>query len=139
MFAPRPLVPRHHARRGAAAFETVLVLPVFLALLLGMVGIADLIITEQLLIEASCRGARAAALGGSPEQVRECVRAVLGEERCRRATIHVGPAGDEPGPVPPGGLIEVRVELEARHATATGLAPVRGDEPLVGRTVMQRE
>jgi TadE-like protein len=139
MFAPRPPVPRRRARRGAAAFETLLVLPLFLALLLGMVGIADLLITEQLLAEASCRGARAAALGGSPEQVRECVRAVLGDDRGRRAKIHVGAADGEPGPVPPGGLIEVRVELEARDATATRLAPVRGDEPLVGRTVMQRE
>jgi hypothetical protein len=134
------------------AVETLLVLPLFLALVVGMVGVADLLVAEQLLGEASGRAARTAALGGSEEQVRESIRAVLGPERAAHAKIYVGPAAGqpkgnkgngEPGhkdrPVAPGEMIEVRIEIAARHATATGLAPVGGDEPLVGRTVMQRE
>jgi hypothetical protein len=142
MIAPRPTVHNRRSRRGrrgAAAIETLLVLPLFVAILLGMVGVADLLITEQMVGEASGRAARTAALGGSEEQVRESVRAVLGVERGDRAKIHIGRADGEPGPVPPGGLIEVRIEIDAGAATTTGLAPVGSDEPLIGRTVMQRE
>lgn len=130
---------RPSSRRGTVAFETLMVLPLFLALLLGMVGIADLLIAEQMVAEASGRAARTAALGGTEEQVRDSVRAVLGASRADKAKITVLSVDGEPGPVPPGGLIEVRVELEARHATSTRLAPVGGDESVVGRSVMQRE
>jgi Flp pilus assembly protein TadG len=139
MFAPRRRPPERKTRRGVATVELLLILPVFLALALGLVGMADLLVTEQLLAEASGRAARAAALGGSEEQVKDAVRSVLGPDRAERATIRVGPASGGPGPVPPGGLIEVRVEIEAQYATTTNLAPIRSDELLLGRTVMQRE
>ena len=117
----------------------LLALPVFLVLVFGMVGLADLLVAEQLLAEASGRAARAAALGGSEEQVKDAVRSILGPARTDRATIRVGPANGGSGPVPPGGLLEVRIELEAQYATTTHLAPIRSDEVLLGRTVMQRE
>lgn len=139
MFAPRPTRRNRQTRRGIVTVELLLALPVFVALMLGMVGLADLVITEQLLAEASGRAARAAALGGSEEQVKEAVRAVLGPDRAERTTIRVGAANGRSGPVPPGGLIEVRVEIEAQYATATRFAPIRDDEMLLGRTVMQRE
>jgi Flp pilus assembly protein TadG len=139
LLAPSRFTPERKARRGVVTVELLLVLPVFLAMLLGLVGMADLLVTEQLLAEASGRAARAAALGGSEEQVKDAVRSVLGSERADRATIRVGPADGGTGPVPPGGLLEVRVEIEAQYATATNLAPIRSDELLLGRTVMQRE
>jgi Flp pilus assembly protein TadG len=115
------------------------VVPLFMALVLGLMGLADLLITEQLLGEASGRGARTAALGGSEEQVKEAVRSVLGKDRADKADIVVRAADGTEGPVPPGGLLEVRVELKVRDGTATGFAPVARDEVLIGRTVMQRE
>ena len=142
---------KQSVRRGAVAFESLLILPLFLLVVVAAVGVADLVVTEQLVDEASGRAARTAALGGSEEQVKESVRAVLGAERAKHVTIHVGPVRrsapsehDTVGStgrdaVPPGGLIEVRIEIEARHATTTRLAPVSGTELLVGRTVMQRE
>lgn len=130
---------RVRSRRGAVAFETLLVLPLFLALVLGMVGIADLLIAEQLVAEASGRAARTAAIGGSEQEIRESVRAVLGSDRAEKARITVVPVSGEPGPVPPGGLIEARIELDVRDATWTRLAPVSGDDSVVGRAVMLRE
>lgn len=138
MFAPRRHT-RKQQRRGTLTIELLLALPVFMALVVGMVGMADLLITEQMLSEASGRAARAAALGGTEEQVQDAVRSVLGPERAERATIHVGRADGSLEPVAPGALIEVRVEIEAQFATATRLAPIRSDEILIGRTVMQRE
>jgi Flp pilus assembly protein TadG len=140
MFAPRRCSPdRRTRRRGVYTIELLLALPFFLALLIGMVGLADLLVAEQLLAEASGRAARAAALGGSEEQIHEAVRAVLGPNRAERATIRVGAPNGQSGPIPPGGLIEVRVEMEAQYATVTGFAPIKNDEILLGRTVMQRE
>jgi len=139
MFDPRPCPDKRKPRRGFVTVELLLALPVVLAIFFGMVGMADLVITEQLLAEASGKAARAAALGGSEEQVKEAVRSVLGPARTDRATIRVGSANGGSGPVPPGGLIEVRIEIEAQHATTTNLAPIRSDEVLLGRTVMQRE
>jgi len=141
MLARRPssLVKRT-PRRGFVTMELLyFALPVFLIVVFGMVGLGDLLVTEQLLAEASGRAARAAALGGSEEQIKDAVRSILGPDRTGHAKIHVGRADGGSGPVPPGGLIEVRIEIEARHATVTHLAPVSDDELLLGRTVMQRE
>jgi hypothetical protein len=139
MFARRHSLRKRSPRRGVVTLELLLALPVFLALVFGMVGLGDLLVTEQLLAEASGRAARAAALGGSEEQIKDAVRSILGPDRTEHATIHVGRADGKSGPVPPGGLIEVRVEIESRYATVTHLAPVSDDEKLLGRTVMQRE
>lgn len=138
MLAPRPRS-RERLRRGIAGVEFLLILPIFMIVVGGMVGIADLLITEQVAAEASSRGARAAALGGSRAQVEEAVRSVLGERRFKMAKIYIGPIDGSQNPVPPGGMIEVRVELPARKATVTHLAPVSSDETVIGRTVMQRE
>src|SRR5437879_4820230 len=66
MLAPRP-TPRKRTRRGIVAAEMLLAIPVFMVVVLGMVGLSDLLITEQLLAEASGRGARTAALGGTED------------------------------------------------------------------------
>src|SRR5262249_29938975 len=139
MLAPTRATPSRRPRRGYVSIELLLILPVFLALVLGMVGLADMLVAEQLLAEASGRGCRCAAMGGNEEQVKEAVRSVLGPDRAERAKIRVGRADGSCGSVPPGGLLEVRVELEAQFATMTHLAPVASDELLLGRTVMQRE
>jgi hypothetical protein len=136
-------------------------LPIFSLIVIGMVGLADLIVAEQLLAEASARGARTAALGGSEEQIRQAVQAVLGPQRAQHIKLSVSPVdcrdnhaddganGGTPGRLHdkrndhgkccPGELIEVRVELEAQFATATRFCPVSSNELLIGRTVMQCE
>ncbi len=145
MIANRTKTVDRASRRGVAALEAIFALSLFMITVLGMIGIADLLITEQLLSEASGRGARVAALGGTPEQIQDAVQAVLGRERAANTSIYVGPvisetdAASSLDAVPPGGLIEVRIEIEAQHATATRLAPIRPTELLVGRTVMLRE
>ena len=128
-----PLSTRTDRRRGVVAVESLLAVPVVLAVLALLVGAAELIAAQQLLAEAGGRAARVAAVGGTPEQVRAAVVAVLGAERGEQAEVTIDPPAG-----PPGGLVEVRVTLAARHLT-TRLAPVARDEPLAGRTVMVRE
>ncbi len=149
-------------RVGAVAFEALFVLPLFSMIVVGTVGLGDLLVAEQLLSEASARGARTAALGGTDEQIRDAVRAVLGPQRAERANIFIFPVSDPPAGnnsegLPkdsdgrpngtadekwhcrPGELIEVRVQLEAQYATATQFCPVGSHELLVGRAVFQCE
>lgn len=130
---PAPPPPRADRRRGAVAIETLLAVPVVMAVLALLVGAAELIAAQQLLAEAGGRAARVAAVGGTPGQVRAAVAAVLGSERGEKAEVVIDPPDG-----PPGGLVEVRVTLAARHLT-TRLAPVSRNEPLAGRAVMVRE
>ena len=170
---------RRTGRRGVAAFELLLLLPILLLLLAGMVGVADLLIAEQRLDEAAARAGRVAAMGGSREQVEEAIVAVLGPDRAQHATISITPvpgatgSSDElplvkdeqknyaisphdnsglagyddpnyPGVTTPDRkcrhleLVEVRIEIDLRHAAATSLVPLSRDEKLVGRTVVNR-
>ena len=155
MIARRPNPRKRAARRGTAAFEMLLMIPLLTLVIFGAAGIGDLIVTEQLIDESAGRAARTAAMGGSRKQVCETVYTVLGPNRAKHAKIYVGPVGgkdkddyfncsdetaiEKPITVPSGELVEVRVELEAKYATVTRLAPVSGSEVLIGRTVMQRE
>lgn len=137
MIARRPSPDR--PRRGVVALETLLLLPVLLLVVAGMVGLTDLIMAEQKLDRASGAAARVAAGGGSDEDIERAVHATLGEKQARHAKIYVSREDENGRPIPQGGMIEVRVEIQARHATATPLAPIRPSEPLIGRTVMPRE
>jgi len=76
-------------RRGIAAIELLLITPVFLLVLAGMIGFADLIIAEQKMDQASGRVARIASMGGSEDQMREALVAVLGPERAKHAKIKI--------------------------------------------------
>jgi len=114
-------------------------LPILLLVVVGMVGLVDLIVAEQMLSEASGRGARIAAFGGTDDQVQEAVKATLGPDRTDHAKIYVVRTTADQKPIPQGGMIEVRIELDVRHATTTRLAPINPDEVLVGRAVMPRE
>lgn len=152
MLPNRP--PRRH---GVAAVELLLVTPILLAIAIGMVGLADLIIAEQKVDEASGRAARVAALGGSDDQIEAAVRATLGSDR---ASVRLTPIRAPRPASAEGGhdrteadegaadtdkgsghleLIEVRVEIEVRHVAATRFVPTSRTEKLVGRTVVQRQ
>lgn len=165
MFAPCRTTPkRSPRRRGSAPVELLIVLPVFLLILFGIGGLADLLITEQLLSEASARGARTAALGGTKAEIEASVRAVLGPVRSKNVNIEIGIAEEKQSAsqaaspstdgnngseqaepvsvttgVPPGQLIAVRVSAKVRDVAATRLVPLGGNELLVGQTVMQKE
>jgi hypothetical protein len=82
---------RPSTRPGSAAFETLLILPLFLIAIFGAVGLSDLLIAEQRLDEAAGRLARLAACGGSKDQIRSVAVACLGPDRVRNAKIYVGP------------------------------------------------
>ncbi|MDW8243464.1 MAG: hypothetical protein RMJ88_09655 [Thermogemmata sp.] len=119
--------------------EILLTLPLLLLVAAGLVGLADLLVAEQLVGEAAARAARVAALGGDETEVQQVVAAVLGEHRASRARILIGSPEGTPSPPAPGQPLEVRVELRVRDATLTWLVPANPNELLIGRAVMLRE
>ena len=89
----RPAASKRLPRRGIVIFEALAAIPLFLIVLLGGVGMADLLITEQLVSEASGRAARKAAMGGSTEEIDAVVRGaavVLNGDGQRRDAARVG-------------------------------------------------
>ncbi len=124
---------------GVVALEILLLLPLLLILLVGVVGLVDLIAAEQTLDEAAGVGARVLAAGGTDDEVVAAVQAVLGNGRTERAIIRAIRDTADGQPIPPGGLVEVRVELEARYAITTAFAPVARGRTLVSRSVMPRQ
>ncbi len=130
---------RREVRRGSTAVEALLVLPLLLAVAAGLVGLADLLVAEQLVGEASVRAARVAALGGDETEVRQVVAAVLGPARAARAQVIIGRPDGQTSPIAPGEPLEVRVEITVRDATMTWLVPAPPSEPLIGRAIMLKE
>src|SRR4051794_32436682 len=135
MFARRRN-PSDRSRRGAVSVEALFAVALVMTVVLGAVGVADLLIAEQSLAEASGRAARVAALGGTEGEIAAAAAAVLGPARAGHAKITVGTPAGSGTAAAAGGMVEVRVEVEARHATLTPFAPVSGGEKLLGRTVM---
>lgn len=126
-------------RTGVVTLETTLLLPLLLVVLVGAIGLLDLTVAGRTLDEAAGIGARIAAADGGDADVRAAIQAVLGTSRAEHAIIYVVRETPDGQPIPPGGLIEVRVELEALYATATRFAHVSPDRVLTGRAVMPRQ
>jgi Flp pilus assembly protein TadG len=81
------------ARRGAAAIEFALVLPIFISLLLGILEFARLGMAVQVVTAAAREGCRAAALPGSTAATAQArVNSVLVQSSFPSATITLTPS-----------------------------------------------
>lgn len=160
MLRHRLLVRLSTRRRGVVATELLLTLPLIVLLGVFLVGLADLVVAEQKLDEASGRAGRIIAMGGSEQDVRMMLNAFLGPERAQHAQVTITPLNrpelsfatdsfameidatnftDAPAANNKHReLIEVRIELDVRRATVTTLVPLGRDEKLIGRTVVLR-
>jgi Flp pilus assembly protein TadG len=80
-------------RRGAAAVEFALVLPVYMVLLLGVLEFARLGMAVQVVTSAAREGCRVAALpGNTATDAQNRVNAVLSQSGFPNATITLTPA-----------------------------------------------
>ncbi len=122
--------------------ELLFVLPLLLVLLLAMAEFSMILTTQTRLAAAARDGAREAATGGSPRQVRQAVQRVLGEEQMRHARVLIRPEYDEEAPLLPGEAVEVRVELDAKGALPDLLSfagfSLRGKR-FIGQAIMRVE
>jgi Flp pilus assembly protein TadG len=129
-------------RRGSLAIEMLIVLPVLLAIMLGMVEFSMLLVSRQELLTASREGARVAAIGGSQDDVEAAVRQFLGTGSLSQATITTVLTDNQGQPLPSGSPVAVTVSLPANQAAPDLLVFIGfslRDETLVAQTVMRKE
>jgi Flp pilus assembly protein TadG len=109
-------------RRGALTVELLIILPILMLLIFGTIQLSLAISTRQTMAAACREGARLAAVGTSPTDVQQIVRAALGPTLSGNATIDVG-FGQIAGP---SGLSQdvavVRIVVSTNTSTGTPLA-----------------
>ncbi|GMQ99087.1 MAG: hypothetical protein BMS9Abin17_1637 [Acidimicrobiia bacterium] len=113
--------------RGSAVVEFALVLPLVLALMLGLVEVALVARSEMQLVHAAREGAREAAASPDPSRAVAAARAALGPagERARVSVVRPENIGDR---------ATVTIRLKYRVA-----APIFGGLPLeLGATAAMR-
>ena len=133
------MAPRPAAEEGQATLEAALVLPILLLLIIGMVGVAQVLHASTMTVLAATRGARlAAVVYGNPSltpedqerQVTTAVEATLAAGlRGADYSITVMPAGDD-----------VRVEVVYREALSLPwIHTILGDDTwTVGHVAVNR-
>jgi Flp pilus assembly protein TadG len=118
--------------------ETLLVLPILLAVVVALVEFAMVIVAEQKVAEASGLACRTAAVGRSDDDCKEAVKAVLGKRQYDEAKIKIDRRRD----AHLGDVVDVRVDLPVKAAAPCVLRSCGlklCDDTLIGRTVMKAE
>jgi Flp pilus assembly protein TadG len=139
---PNDLPRRSAARRGTAAVELLLVLPILLSLLLGMFELSMFLAARQQVTTASREGARVAALGGTPDEVQQAVQLFLGSGNLSNANVQVTLIGQNGVPAATGDAVQVVVTLPLNQAIPDLLAFIGvsiQNQSIVAGTVMRKE
>jgi Flp pilus assembly protein TadG len=126
-------------RRGAIhAVELMLLLPIVLALIVGMVEYSMILSIDQQLAVASREGGRVAAQGGSAAEVEAAARLVLGAGAVGKHAAVTSQLTDVSGDP-----VAVRVAVADAAAVVPNMLRFVGfsikNKPLAGSTVMRRE
>jgi hypothetical protein len=122
---------------GQSVVELAITLPVLLLLMLGLVNIGILMNAQIILTHAAWEGARAGALITDPErgdeQIIGAVQAALAGVDADRVSIEIDPTQeeyprDQPGPLPRGHPLTVRLELRLPMALPLAVTiPLRAE------------
>lgn len=129
-------------RKATLALELLFVLPVLMAMLLGMVEFSLFLSARQQLTNAAREGARVAALGGDGDEVRQSVRQFLGTGTLSQAEIDVRMTGEDGQPVKAGDPVAVVVNMPVGRAVPDLLAFIGlslRDQTMAAGAVMRKE
>lgn len=127
------------SRRGAAAVEFAIVLPVFVLLVFGMIEYGRMVMVQQVITNASREGARRAVLDGSTvSQVQDVV-----DEYLTNAAINAAnPAAVSPNPLAnadAGDPVTVTVSVPFASVSWLPSPMYLGGKILSASTTMRRE
>jgi Flp pilus assembly protein TadG len=131
----------NRSRRAVVSLETLLLIPVGLAVLLGVVQFGLMLSNQYLLDSASAQAVRIAARGGSEKELAQAVERVLGHNRFKFADVYVTSA-EKGESLTTGDPVEVRVEVLARDVVPNLLAYIGvslGERKMTGRAVLRME
>jgi len=108
----RRRVPHRSQRKGVAAVEMALVLPVLLIIALGTISVGQLIYFRKSMVTAAAEGARLATQRTTTSgDVTQRIAAVLESRRIENAAITIND-GAAIETLPPGSLIEIDVDAD---------------------------
>jgi len=133
---------RQDSRRAGAAMELIFVLPIFLALLFGMIEFSMLLSARQQLTNAAREGARVAAMGGTDDEVRQAVSQFLGAGSLSNAEVSVAMTGLNDTQPQSGEPVQVEVTMPAASAVPDILRFVGfsvRNQRLAAKAVMRKE
>lgn len=136
MIRPRPN--NRSSRLASVSFESLLVIPILLLVVVALVEFTMLIAAEQKLAEASGVACRTASVGRSDDDCKEAVKAVLGKKQYDVAEVKIDRRRDPHC----GDVIEVCIHLPAKAAAPCVLRSCGmklTDDTLIGRTYMRAE
>lgn len=125
-------------RLASVTLEAAFVLPILLVVVVALVEFTMLVTAEQRLAEASGVAARTGAVGRSDADMKEAVKAVLGDKQYAAADVRIDHRTDPNL----GDVVEVRIELPTKAAAPSVLRSFGvklSDDTLVGRTLMRVE
>lgn len=112
----RNRIARTQSRRGAAAVEFAVCLPVVLLVVFGSIQAASMLFLRQATIQAAYEGVRVAVVGtGTDDRVREAAQAVLDGRQLTGVTIDIQPGNVDT--LEPGTIIEVTVSAPSDENT----------------------
>jgi hypothetical protein len=130
-------------RGGYLAVELLLVLPILLALFLGMMQFSLILGARQTLLAASREGARVAAHGGTKEDVCATCRRVLGTGSLGASNVHIRSFDEDPQhPFDGRDRVEVRISVPTTLVVPDMLRWIGisfRDQDMVACTVMLKE
>jgi Flp pilus assembly protein TadG len=122
----RPRSSRVSKRRGVAAVEFAILLPVVTLLVFGAIEAASFIFLKQALQVAAYEGIREAVrTSGTAAAARVQAEAILASREIRDATVRF--AGSDPTTAPRGESVVIEIT-----------APTRSNSPLAGRWIHNR-
>jgi hypothetical protein len=130
------------ARRGAAAVEALLTLPVLVTVVLAVVELSMLSAVQEQLLAASREGGRVAALGGNENDVSQAVQRHLGHGAVSAARIQLVLRDHSGHPLPSGNPVQVVVSIPAKQVVPDLLRFIGFSiqkQTLTGSTVMRKE
>jgi Flp pilus assembly protein TadG len=137
----RRTAPLSH-RGGSFTLELLFVLPILMALLLSTIEFSMFGLARQQVVAASREGARAAALGGSAQDVQQAAQMFLGNGALANATVLAGITDAQGMPVPSGQPVQVTVSIPANQAVPDLLRFIGfsiQSETITAQTVMRQE
>lgn len=111
---------RQGGRRGAAAAEAALCLPIFVVLTLGVIEACDGMFARQALLVSAYEGARVAIVpSANSENVEAQIRKITTERRIRGVSFSISPANFRD--LPSGSEVTVTVRAPARENCFFGM------------------
>jgi Flp pilus assembly protein TadG len=124
-------------RRGAAAVEFAIVLPVFVILVFGMIEYGRMVMVQQVITNASREGARTAVLdGATTTSVQAAVTSYLTDAKISGGTANVNPS---PASAGSGDPITVTVNIPFSAVSWLPSPMYLGGKTLSASTTMRRE